>query len=66
MSARFWSDKPFVKNLQLTALFCTIFSFLTRGSNFRQNNSCAERFEPNFERMLLTKAHVRQGALHKF
>ena len=49
MSARFWSNMPILVNLLLRALFLTILSFLTSVANFKQNDSCAECFDANFE-----------------
>ena len=34
---------------QLRKMFCTSFSFLTKDTNFKQNDSCSECFDANFE-----------------
>ena len=49
MSLRFWPNKPILLNLQLHALFYTIFSFLTPGTNFKKSNAYAECFDTNFK-----------------
>ena len=35
---------------QLPTMFCTSFSFLTKGANSKQNDSSAECFDANFEK----------------
>ena len=49
MSERFWRNKPILVNLQLHAVLLRTFSFLTKVANFKQNDSCAEYYDPNFE-----------------
>ena len=43
------ASKPIYVNLQLHALFYTIFSFLTQGTNFKESNAYAECFDANFK-----------------
>ena len=49
MSARFCPNNPIYLNLQLCAVFWTIFTFLKKVTNFKPKDSCADCFEANFD-----------------